>query len=247
MDLCSTSRHSRVMESDVLIVGGGLNGPALALALAQGGLSVTVVDARPAPARAETGFDGRAYALAIASQRLLAAVGVWRRMADKAQPILKVVASDGRAGEGPAPFFLTFDAAEIEEGPMGYMAEDRFLYAAFLEAMEEQPGLRLVSGQTAVALGDFVKLGFEQDVQIWRNKARIDNPLLVEEDGPVYQLRRWYEQFYVDVADVTPDMVDRFEFEFDTTRPREAWSREVQENLAANIVPVVARSSGPSE
>ena len=39
--------------------------------------------------------------------------------------------------------------------------------------------------------------------QIWQNKSRIDNPLLCEEDGPVYQLRRWYEQFYVDVADVT--------------------------------------------
>ena len=72
-------------------------------------------------------------------------------------------------------------------------------------------------------LGDFVKIGFEQDVAIWRNKARIDNPLLCEEDGPVYQLRRWYEQFYVDAADVTPEMVDRFEFEIDTTRPREQW------------------------
>ena len=59
-----------------------------------------------------------------------------------------------------------------------------------------------VAMQTAIALGDFVKMGFEQDVAIWRNKARIDNPLLVEEDGPVYQLRRWYEQFYVDAADV---------------------------------------------
>ncbi len=104
-----------------------------------------------------------------------------------------------------------------------------------------------VAVQTAVALGDFVKLGFEQDVQIWRNKARIDNPLLVEEDGPVYQLRRWYEQFYVDVADVTPDMVDRFEFEIDTTRPREAWTKEVQDNINAGVVPAVARSSGPSE
>ena len=36
-------------DTDILIVGGGLNGPALALALAQGGLRVTVVDARPAP------------------------------------------------------------------------------------------------------------------------------------------------------------------------------------------------------
>ena len=94
-----------------------------------------------------------------------------------------------------------------------------------------------VATQMAVALGDFVKMGFEQDVHIWRRKARIDNPLLCEEDGPVYQLRRWYEQFYVDVADVTPDMVDRFEFEIDTTRPREAWMKEVEENLAANRLP----------
>jgi len=89
--------------------------------------------------------------------------------------------------------------------------------------------------ETAVALGDFVKMGFEQDVEIWRSKTRIDNPLLVEEDGPVYQLRRWYEQFYVDVADVAPDMVDRFEFELDTTRPREVWMQEVEANLAARV------------
>ena len=87
---------------------------------------------------------------------------------------------------------------------------------------------------TAMAqrMGDFIRIGFEQDVQIWRNKARIDNPLLCEEDGPVYQLRRWYEQFYVDAADVTAEMTDRFEFEIDTTKPNEAWRREVEEELA---------------
>jgi 3-ketosteroid 9alpha-monooxygenase subunit A len=87
--------------------------------------------------------------------------------------------------------------------------------------------------QTAIGLGDFVKMGFEQDVEIWKSKTRIDNPLLVEEDGPVYQLRRWYEQFYVDADAVVPDMVDRFEFELDTTRPHEAWMQEVEANLAA--------------
>ncbi len=70
-------------------------------------------------------------------------------------------------------------------------------------------------------------LGFLQDVEIWKNKTRIDNPLLCEEDGPVYQLRRWYDQFYVDAADVTDDMTGRFEFEVDTTRANEAWQREV--------------------
>ncbi|GAA0941540.1 Rieske 2Fe-2S domain-containing protein [Actinocorallia libanotica] len=81
-------------------------------------------------------------------------------------------------------------------------------------------------------LSTFILKGFDQDIQIWKNKTRIDNPLLCEEDGPVYQLRRWYEQFYTDAADVTPEMTDRFEFEIDTTRPVESWSRECEENLA---------------
>lgn len=74
--------------------------------------------------------------------------------------------------------------------------------------------------------------GFLQDVAIWENKVAVQNPLLCEEDGPVYQLRRWYEQFYVDVADVKPEMVDRFEFEVDTTKANEYWQAEVADNLA---------------
>jgi len=138
-------------STDILIVGGGLNGPALALALAGSGLSVTVIDSRPAPARAAAGFDGRAYALAIASKRLLTVLGVWSRLADQSQPILQIKTSDGRAGTGPSPFLLTFDAAEIEEGPMGVMVEDRHLYAAFLAAMAANPRITLMSGETVVA------------------------------------------------------------------------------------------------
>ncbi|WP_376772887.1 Rieske 2Fe-2S domain-containing protein [Amycolatopsis endophytica] len=85
-----------------------------------------------------------------------------------------------------------------------------------------------IAGKFAKGIG----VGFLQDVEIWRNKSRIDNPLLCEEDGPVYQLRRWYEQFYTDVEDVTEDMTRRFEFEVDTTKANEVWAQEVAENLA---------------
>ena len=136
-------------DADIVIAGGGLNGPALALALAQGGFRVVVIDARAAPARAEAGFDGRAYALAIASRRLLSVIGVWPRVSALVQPILKIKASDGLAGQGAAPFFLTLDHAEIEEGPMGFMLEDRHLYAAFLAAMDAA-GITLISGETVV-------------------------------------------------------------------------------------------------
>ncbi|MHA7850816.1 UbiH/UbiF/VisC/COQ6 family ubiquinone biosynthesis hydroxylase [Roseovarius sp.] len=128
-------------DTDIAIVGGGLNGPALALALARTGLSVTVIDALPETVRKNAAFDGRSYALALASTRLLAAIGIWDRVRDNAQPMLEIKVSDGRAGEGPSPFFLHFDHAEIEEGPMGHMLEDRFLRRAFLEGMAEHPGI----------------------------------------------------------------------------------------------------------
>lgn len=137
-------------DADFLIVGGGLNGPALALALAGTGLRICVVDSLPRPTRAKAGFDGRSYALALASIRVLDGIGLWPRVADRAQPMLKIVASDGRAGEGAAPFFLAFDHAEIEEGPMGHMLEDRYLRPALLEAMDAA-GISQISGETVVA------------------------------------------------------------------------------------------------
>ncbi|RQP06117.1 UbiH/UbiF/VisC/COQ6 family ubiquinone biosynthesis hydroxylase [Paracoccus sp. MA] len=153
MDIASPTVIVRSMKTDfdILIAGGGLNGPALALALADAGLSVAVVDARPADARAGDAFDGRAYALALASQRLLAALGLWRDLADKAQEIRKVEATQGVPGEGAGPFGLHFDGAEIEEGRLGYMLEDRFLYRALLAGMQDRvahlPGLSVIGQQ----------------------------------------------------------------------------------------------------
>ena len=151
---------SRIMDfdSDIVIVGGGLNGPALALALAQTGRSVTVLDAQSRPTLEGAEFDGRGYALALASQRLLKAIDVWPVVADHSQPMLDIKVSDGRAGEGPSPFFLHFDHREIEEGPMGYMVEDRYLRRALLEAMDAETLITqryetMVTGQEIDAQG----------------------------------------------------------------------------------------------
>lgn len=152
MDNPATQRILRPMtpDSDILIVGGGLNGPALALALAQSGLTVTVIDALPDTARKLADFDGRGYALALASKRLLASLGVWETVAENSQPMLEIKVTDGRAGEGPAPWMLHFDHAEIEEGPMGYMLEDRYLRIALLDAMASEPRITQINGETVV-------------------------------------------------------------------------------------------------
>jgi len=143
--------HRRIVRrmtntSDILIVGGGLNGPALALALAQTGFTVTVIDALPQASLQGESFDGRGYALARASQLLLQQIGVWQHVGDSnAQPMLEIKVTDGHAGQGPSPFFMHFDHAEIEDGPMGYMVEDRFLRRALITAMEAEPRITLIN------------------------------------------------------------------------------------------------------
>ncbi len=145
-------------DTDIAIVGGGLNGNALALALASAGLRVTVLDAQPDAPRIAEGFDGRSYAVALTSVRLLEGIGLWDAVAEQAQPILEIKVTDGRAGEGPSPFFMHFDHAEIEEGPMGHMVEDRHLRRALMEAVADADHITLrhdtrVTGQQADGTG----------------------------------------------------------------------------------------------
>ena len=138
-------------ETDIAIIGGGLSGPALALALSVSGLNVTVIDALPEAPRAQDGFDGRSYALALTSVRLLQGIGLWDAVAEHAQPMLEIKVTDGRAGEGPSPFFMHFDHAEIEEGPMGHMVEDRHLRRALMDAVAANKNVRVMNGETVIA------------------------------------------------------------------------------------------------
>jgi len=62
---------------------------------------------------------------------------------------------------------------------------------------------------------DMTNVAFGQDVEIWHNKVRVDNPLLCDGDGPILQNRNWYEQFYMDAAAVPPEQKKRRVIEID--------------------------------
>lgn len=59
------------------------------------------------------------------------------------------------------------------------------------------------------------RTAFFQDVHIWHTKTRVDNPVLCDGDGPINRLRKWYDQFYVDVADVPKSFDERKEYVVD--------------------------------
>lgn len=54
---------------------------------------------------------------------------------------------------------------------------------------------------------------FGEDVEIWHNKIRVDNPMLCDGDGPVYRNRQWYDQFYQDASEVPAKFAERKVFE----------------------------------
>jgi 3-ketosteroid 9alpha-monooxygenase subunit A len=87
------------------------------------------------------------------------------------------------------------------------------------------------NAQRAEIISGYQQGAFYQDVHIWKTKTRIDNPLLCHADGPIYQLRRWHDQFYCDTADIDPLMTKRFEWTADLSFANEAWDRQIVENL----------------
>lgn len=128
---------------DIIIAGAGLVGSALALGLAQNGMKVAVVDPLPEEAQLQTAFDGRVSAIAIASTRILDAIGVWQHAAAHAEPIYDI-----RVLDGDSPLYVHFDHTEVGTEPFGYMVENQKLRHALFTALSAQKDVRFISGDS---------------------------------------------------------------------------------------------------
>jgi 2-octaprenyl-6-methoxyphenol hydroxylase len=96
-------------------------------------------------------FDGRAYAIAAGSRRLLQEAGVWDALAGSACPIRDIRVSDGRLGRAASPLHLHFDHREADDttAAFGEMVEARRLRVALNARMHALPGLRVFAPATA--------------------------------------------------------------------------------------------------
>jgi len=109
-------------DYDVLIVGGGLVGGSLALALSGKGLRVGVVESVSEERRKASSAGERALALAWGSAQILDQIGVWRGAEKKAAPIRHIHVSDrGRFGK------LRMSAEREGVPALGYVATARTL------------------------------------------------------------------------------------------------------------------------
>jgi 2-octaprenyl-6-methoxyphenol hydroxylase len=110
---------------DIAIVGGGMIGASLCVALAPLGLRVALLEAVPHDSGVSPSFDERTTALSNGSRRILETLGVWRDLNPTATPIRKIHVSDGgRFG------FARIDAAEQGLPAMGYVVPNRALGSA---------------------------------------------------------------------------------------------------------------------
>lgn len=129
-----SSEPSSAAAWRIVIAGGGLAGLSLSLALKQAlGDSLDVVMCDPALRRDPHG-DKRAFAIAAAARRMLAALGIWDKVADRAQPILDMVITDSRLQDPVRPAFLTFDGEVGDGEPFAHMVTAGDLTGALVEA-----------------------------------------------------------------------------------------------------------------
>ncbi|MXQ13487.1 ubiquinone biosynthesis hydroxylase [Microvirga makkahensis] len=120
----------------IVIAGGGLAGLSLALALKRAlgdGLDVVMCD--PALTRDPHG-DRRSFAIAAAARRMFEALGLWDKVADKAQPILDMVITDSSLQDPVRPTYLTFEGT-VEGEPFAHMVTSGDLMALLLDACRD--------------------------------------------------------------------------------------------------------------
>jgi len=130
--ILSNSQQKSRSQFDVVIVGAGIAGSALACALADTKLRVALIEvqplatAMPAPAAGVNGFDGRVSALTVASEQLLTRLGAWQAIT--AQRVcgyreMQVWDADGTGS-------IHFNSADIHRPVLGHIVENRLITAA---------------------------------------------------------------------------------------------------------------------
>ncbi len=173
------------MQVDLVIVGGGMVGSALALALAQSGLRICVVDGGsvlPVPFDADASFEPRVSALSAASQRILERLGAWQGvLARRASPYTDMHVWDG-LGTGE----IHFSASAVHADVLGHIVENRVIQDALLECLQDQDRITL--------LGAARLEGLQREDGGWRlvldSGDELHAPLVVAADGAHSAVRR---------------------------------------------------------
>ncbi|GAC1031582.1 2-octaprenyl-3-methyl-6-methoxy-1,4-benzoquinol hydroxylase [Pseudomonas sp. No.21] len=124
------------MQADLIIVGAGMVGSALGLALKDSGLEIILIDGSPLsikPFDAEASFEPRVSALSAASQRILQRLGAWEGVAARrASPYGEMQVWDG-SGTGN----IHFSAASVHAEVLGHIVENRVIQEALLEPLHD--------------------------------------------------------------------------------------------------------------
>lgn len=130
------------MTFDVIIVGGGLVGGSLSLALAEAGISVVLVEsAAPAAPADASGWDSRIYALAPGSVGFLRACGVWDDVdAGRVMPVedMQIFGDDARSELG----FSAYDAGLRE---LAVIVENRQVQSALWRRIAGHAGIEVIA------------------------------------------------------------------------------------------------------
>jgi 2-octaprenyl-6-methoxyphenol hydroxylase len=169
------------MRKQVIIVGGGMVGLTLALALGRQNISVLVTDKTPYDVQFLPSFDGRVSAIARGSKLLLDALGAWSQLSNYAEPIHDIRVSDSNTDS-----FLNYNDQEVGGEPFGYIAENRYIRKSL---MDEVDGCESIDIMAPCVIKACHSSNYHTTVTC-ENGTSYEADLLIAADGKFSSLRK---------------------------------------------------------
>jgi len=138
---------TEALQTDVVIVGGGMNGLSLACCLGRLGIETVIIDRENHTDMLKASFDGRTTAIAQGMKRMLKTLGIWQHIDAEATPILDIKIRDGNS-----PMVLHFDHKMAGTEPMGYIVENHIIRQALAKTLKEYPSVTLLDQAQATGI-----------------------------------------------------------------------------------------------
>lgn len=169
------------IKTEVVIIGAGLSGMLMAVALAENNINCVLLDRQDVDNIITKQTDARTSAISYGSSLIFKEYGVWDQVEKESAPILNI-----RVTDDLSPLFVHFDHREVSDNPMGYIVENHIMRKVFYQKIKQSNKITTIFNKSYTN----IKNEGGENITSLDDGTKISAPLIIAADGKNSNIRK---------------------------------------------------------